>query len=390
MNTLVSMISVVEPWLGITGSSAYDVAACPPRAALPGWNTSSSAANRGNALHDFCRKVSLNPAGREQFVKDVPEKWRHTAAGINLDAALDGIKVKACEIAYALNVKDRTCRLIGINLDRKYNETLVAAGELPLSKYEIAFTIDVEGESIDLQCPVELDYKSGQSIGEVEDHGQRRISAAGLMFYYDATTCISRVAYIWDSGEIKQDGFEFSIFDAWETCDFLVDAIDRVERVRDQIANGEIPQVSPDRERQCKYCNSFTVCPYWTSLLRGALNGKAPAVGEISPNDRGRVLDQVKDRLKVLEKLESDLREHALREPLPIDDQYEYRQAPRAGKSYFDDDAARGLIVTLLGKLGADENEINAKIAGLTKKGAEFSVVSKKKRLPVVTDKAAE
>jgi hypothetical protein len=372
----------VSEWTGITGSAAYDVAACLPRAALPGWRTSSSAAARGNALHEYCRRLSGKPSGREQFLAEVPEKWRHTASGINLDEALDGIKVKATEVAYALNVKERTCRFIGVNIDRKYDEHLAACQEPPLSKYEIPFTIDVEGEIGDV--PVELDYKSGQSIGDVEEHGQRRVSAAGLMLFYDTTSCISRVAYIWDTGDIKHDGHEFTIFDAWETCDYLTAAIDALDPVRAQVANGEIPKVTPDRDKQCKYCGAFNICPYWTSLLRAALSETSPSIEEVRSEDAGRVLDQVKDKLKVLGELEDALKERAIRSPLIVDDMYEFTAGSRSGRSYFDAASARGMLAVALQKTGLSEEEVSAKIASLTKKGADSVVVSKKKRLPVV------
>jgi hypothetical protein len=341
MTALPLIIQVSEAWMGITGSSAYDVAACPARAALPGWKTSGRAADRGTALHDFARKVSM---------------WPHTAAGMNLDLALDGITVKGREMAYALNVDTRTCRFIGENIDRKYEEHLALCGEPPLSKYEIPFSIDIEFEVGDV--PGELDYKSGQSVGDVEEHGQRRVCAAGLMLYYEASSCISRVAYIWDNGEIKHDGHEFTMMDAWETCDFLKEAIDRVEAVRAQVANGEVPKVSPDRDRQCKYCPAITSCPYWTNLLRATLGEKTPSIEEIDKTKAGVVLDQVKDKLKILGELEEALKALAEKEPLPVSDEHEFRYESKAGRSYIDNDAMRGELVMALSRLGASEEEI--------------------------------
>lgn len=376
-------------WLAITGSAAYDVAACPPRAAFPTCREpAGERADRGNELHAFARNVTVDPDNRESHLAQVSEQWRHTAAGMNLDAALDGLSVEGCEIAFALDVKERTCRLIGENIDRKYQEHLAASGQPPLSKYEIPFTVDVVGTSDALGCPVELDYKSGQSIGDVEEHGQRRISAAGLMLYHGADTAISRVAYIWDDGTIKHDGHEFSILDAWETCDFMVSAIDAVVEARAVVDSGRTPDVYPDRDKQCKYCSAFNACPYWNNLIRSAA-GKG-IDDTITPGEEGVVYDRLKDLEKVLSSTLDKLREKALKEPLPVDDKYEFRAQDKKGRSYFDASAARGLITTLLQRLGEDDESIGAELAKLTKMGASSPEVRKRKRvdLPVIKKSA--
>lgn len=379
-------------WLGITGSAAYDVVACPPRVALPRCKEAAGErAERGNELHLFCQRVSEDPTNRPKWEELVSEEYRHTAKGINLDAALEGIEVLGCEVAFVLNVKDRTCRMIGRNIDRQYEKYA------ELGKYDIPFTVDVLGRSTDLGTPVELDYKSGQSIGEVEEHGQRKISSTGLMLHYGTDEAISRVAYIWESGEIKHDGHEFSVLDADEVCETMVAAIDAACRVIEQLKNRETPTVFPDRDKQCKYCDAFHYCPYWNNLAHSATNGAPegwPSLEQIekglSAEELGRTFNRVKDVLKVLLELEDKLKERVKKgEDLPIDAKWEFRGEERNGKEYFDASAARGLLVTLLGRSGLSDEEITAEMAKLTKTGKPYIEVKRRKRLPVVSKNAA-
>lgn len=382
-------------WLGITGSTAGAVAACPARAALPRCvEPAGERADRGNELHTFAECVTLDPSNRKKYEDAVSEEWRHTAQGMNLDEALDGIEVIGCEVAFVLNVKDRTCRRIGERIERKYEEHLAATGQEPLTKYDIPFTVDVLGWSKTLGCPVELDYKSGRSIGEVEDHAQRRISAAGVLFHYNSDTALSRVAYIWDDGQIRPDGHEFTVLDAWQICDEQVDSIDRVEAARALVAEGSTPTVYPDRDKQCRYCQSFDYCPYWNNLIRTSLDevdhiATGLSKDVLSPEQKGKALDYVKDVLKAASELEKRLKEHVYKSPLPVDDRLEFRAEEQAGKSSFDAAAARGLIVTLLGQQGLDSEEIEERLKKLTRKGAPYPVITKRKRVLPVIKKSA-
>lgn len=381
----------MSDWSGITGSGAGPATACPAREAFPGCHDTGERAERGNVLHDFAKKVTIKPDSRSQALLDIDDdEWRATAMGMNLEAALYGLKVKGCEVAFVLDVKNYSCRLIGHDIDRKYEEHLAATGQAPLSKYEIPFTVDVWAETEEDAIPVELDYKSGQYIGDPTEHMQRRLSSAGVMFYADGVEAISRVAYIHNDGSIEPDGAPFYYADAIETCDTLARTIDRVEAARVMFQSGVMPEVYPNRDEQCRYCSAFDVCPYWTSLAKAA-SGKLRAITEgpdlstLSLEVLGRVLDETKDILKVATELEGRLKAFVYKTPLPVDDKTEFRSELRKGKSYFDAAAARGLLVTLMGRLGDSEEEIDRKMRGLNKIGADYSEIRKRKReLPLL------
>lgn len=362
-NLLIAQFGEPETWCGISASGVGPTIECPTRLALPAAFTKSDAADRGNELHAFARIVTVNPSGRAQALLDMPEKWRHTAEGMDLVGALDGLRVVGCERAYALDVKERKVRYIGEDIGRNYQR------EQPLGRYEVPFTMDVEAFYGD--TPVELDYKSGQSIGDPMEHWQRRVCAVGLMIFHDTPTAISRVAYIWDDGRIMPDGCEFSVLDVDDFCDTIVKAIDRVWEARLLLANGIMPSVSPSDDA-CKYCPAMMSCPYYTNTAKAMLGKlqdieKGPELSALSLEELGKVWEMAKTIEKLVEPLIDGIKLMAAKQPIPVGEKYEVRPAPRS-RTYFDDSKARGMIVRLLAESGATEEEIQSKLKSLSGK----------------------
>lgn len=382
---MVAMFGDEDSGCGVSGSGVGDMIACPARLALPqAREVAGDEADRGNVIHEFCRTTTVNPAARAQALLDIDDDViRATCSAINLEGALDGLTVVGCERAYALNVDTKTVRFIGTNVGRNYGK---------VSRYEVPFTVDVEARAGDV--PVELDWKSGQHIGKVKDHWQRRTCAAGLIYLYDTPTAISRVGYIKEDGSVVPDGDEFSILDAEDYCDEIKVAIDKVWAARLQIASGIMPAVNADRDAQCRYCSAFVSCPYWTNLVKGASGKlreieKGPDLMEVTAEEAGAVMDYIKDVLKVAGKLEDALKERALKEPLPINDKKEYRAGEVSGKSFFDAAAARGLLIIMMGRAGLSEEEITEKMAALNKQGPSHMSITKKNRVLPVLKKAS-
>lgn len=385
MTRLEEMFGSPDAWSGLSASAAGATIECPTRLAFPGAHTKGEAADRGNELHAFARVVTINPGAREVALAKVPEKWRHTAAGMNLDAALDGLRVTGCERAYAVDVKKRTTRYIGDNIGRDYNGELKRKGLPLLSRYEIPFTIDVEAFVDDV--PVELDYKSGQSIGDPSEHWQRRVCASGLIYYYDSASAISRVAYIWDSGDIKHDGCEFSILDAEEYCETLVTAIDMVWKYREMIAAGIMPPVFPS-DSACQYCSAKWKCPAIVEQARIVL-GKVKSVVEgpdltaLTQEELGEAWRIAKEAEKLIEPLFEGLKKIAAVAPLLIDEKFEVRPVTKS-RSFFDNDGARGLIVKLMSQAGKSDEEIAVELAKLQGKREYDEYRKVKRQLPMV------
>ncbi len=377
-------------WGGWSASAVGRLLGCPTSFALPQGRETGDWAERGIVLHDFCRTIQVNPAARAQALLDIAdEDIRKTAEGINLAAALDGIEVVACERAYVLNVKNKTVRTVGDNIDRKYDETLIANGQEPLGKYDVPCSMDVVGTVLG-GVPCEVDYKSGRPVGPVKDHFQTRVCAAILLILHEVPVVVGRVAYIWEDGTVMPDGDEFSALDVDDLCDEIVAAIDAVDKAKALLASGIMPKVEASDEN-CKYCPAVTSCPHHMNFVRSLLGElvqieKGPDLKTVPVEDLGKAFDMMKKAVKVLERIEKAGKLVGSERPLPVDDKYEYRSKDSPGRKFFDAAKARGEIVKLMGQAGADEEAIAAKLESLNGKGASFPVFSKVKRvhLPVV------
>ncbi len=387
-DTLGSFYADLDGYTGASASGVGPMIGCPPRMALPQSRTTGEYAIRGNIIHNFCRLIGYNPDCRESALAEIEdEKIRDTCKGIDLDEVFRGITPVAFERAYILNVKDRTVRLAGDNIERKYNEALVSKGLEPLGKYDVPATIDFVG--LDGDAPVETDYKSGQSIGDPEIHWQRRVCAIALMIHYGTATAKSRVAYVKEDGQILLDGCEFSCMDIDDFCDEVVAAIDKVVEAKRMLAARQMPTVNPSDDN-CKYCNALTSCPYYMNLAK-AMGGDLEAVENgpdlrtLSREQMGALWDRRKKYQTILDNIEVVGKILAADAPLIVDEEWEIKPVWQAGRSFFNDSAARGMIVKLMSTNGSTEEEIDATIKSLTGKGKDFAKYPKTRRaLPVV------
>ncbi len=373
----------LEEYFGASASGVGPMLGCPTRMALPQSRSTGEYAIRGNILHNFCRLIGYNPSNREAALAEITDdKIRATAEGINLDEAFLGIKPVAFERAYILNVKNRTVRIAGDNLERHYNEALLEKGLEPLGLYDIPATIDVVA-MVD-GTPVELDYKSGQSIGDPEVHWQRRVCAVALMIHYDTPTALSKVAYIKEDGQILLDGCEFSCIDIDDFCDQIVVGIDAVVSAKRQLAAGKMPVVNPSDDN-CKYCPALTSCPYYTNLAKSILGTlqaveTGPDLRTLSSEELGKLWTFMKDAKRVFDNIEVVGKLVAETTPLIIDEEHEIRPQWNSGRESFDASKARGMLSVLLAEKGLDDDQIAAKIRSLTTKGKDFAKFVKAKR----------
>ncbi len=373
----------MSEYFGASASSIGPMIGCPTRMALPQANSTGEYAIRGNIIHSYCRLIGLNPANRDSALAEIQDpKIRATCEGIDLTEVFYGTEKVAFERAYILNVKDRTVRLAGDNIERQYNKSLLALGLAPLGLYDVPCTIDYVG--MENGVPIETDYKSGQSIGDPEVHWQRRICAVALMIHYGTATAKSRVAYIKEDSQVLLDGCEFSCLDIDDFCDQVVEAIDKVVSAKAMLTARTMPPVSPSDEN-CKYCPAFTSCPAQINLAK-AMGGdleaieNGPDLRTLTSEQMGLLWEKRKNYQRILDNLETVGKLMAQVSPLPVDDKFEIRPEWQNGRMSFDDASARGMIAVLLAEKGLDETEITAKIKSLTKKGKDFLKYSKLKK----------
>jgi hypothetical protein len=358
----------MSEYFGASASGIGAMLGCPARMVLPQSRSTGEWAIRGNILHNYCRLIGLDPKNRETALAEITDpKIRATAEAINLEAALDGIEVVAFERAYILNVKTRTVRIAGDNIERKYDDALSAKGMEPLGLYDVPATIDVVGMVGGI--PVELDYKSGMSIGDPAIHWQRRVCSVALMIEYGTATAISRVAYIKEDGSIIPDGCEFSCMDIDDYCDQVVVAIDAVIAARKMLAAGKMPTVYPSDEN-CKYCPGFLSCPAHTNFAKAML-GKlqaienGPELSALTPSELGAVWEMLKTSEAIVKSSMASLKIFAEQGTIPVGTEHEIRPQQKS-RSYFDQSKARGLLTLLMTKAGSTDTEITDKIKSLT------------------------
>ncbi len=334
----------------ITGSSAGDAVHCAASHALPCIiEPSHEKAVNGIYIHEYIRAYVEGVK-----LPDIPGQLKGYC---DVDKYLHGLNVRGAEGSFLLNVKEKTVRFVGWNINRKYPEH---------GPYEVALTIDIVGCNDD-GIPVELDWKSGRFIeGGVENNWQRRLCAAALLLHYDSTEVISKNVYLRDDNTDFADETVFSIMDIYGFLDEFKGVIDKVLAARRIVAEGGIPDVTIGDH--CQYCPAFNHCPAKTAMVKefvgGDLTNLKERVLSMTPAQQGFAMTKVKEFMKVGEEVENVLKEAAKRQPLPTPDGKEYRFSTKS-RDYFDADAARGLILTLLLKNGLTEEQAHAKIQTL-------------------------
>lgn len=329
----------------LSASNADRVVACPASDALPQIRETNEAAQRGNAIHEFLQAVCMHPDKRAEHLAKVPDEHRPICETLDVAEAVRGLSIVGVEMAYALDVKAHTVRFVGSNIGRNYG---------PLGPYEIPCTLDVEatrdGE------PVELDWKTGQDMGDVENLWQRRICATVLLFKYDAVQAHSRNVYVRDGYTYPSD-YTFSITEALGYCDELATAIRRRNAAASLVEQGRVPDVYPNTEKQCRYCPARDTCPATTALIRSFAQTLAPTgladadtvlarLDVMSEEEQGHALGIVKEVVRLGELAKKRLTERAKVTALPAGDGYEWRGVEKV-REYFDADAARGLLIRL-------------------------------------------
>lgn len=325
----------------LSASNADRVVACPASDVLPQIREENEAAEKGTIIHEFLQGLTMFPGEREQLLARVPDAHREYCRRLDITPVLNGLTVVGVEMAYALNVASQTVRFIGSNIGRNYGR---------LDRYEVPCTLDVEAIRTD-GTPVELDWKTGRFMDEIENRWQRRICATAMILKHGTSEAGSANVYTRDDGGLYPDRCDFSIVDALGFCAELKSAIDRRDYAAEVITAGRVPDVYPNTEKQCKYCPARDACPATTALVRSftrelATTDMLAAIEVATPEEQGFALGRVKQFASLAEVIEKRLKAIAKERALPAGDGYEWRACEKS-REYFDADAARGLLVSL-------------------------------------------
>lgn len=279
------------------------------------------------------------------------------------DVVMDGVTRRRGEAAFAVNVKTRTSRFLGVNIGREYG---------PLQKYEVPCTLDADGERA--TRPWVRDWKFGVSAS----WWQLMIQCMALA-YDDPENPCSEV----DAGfvfidaetggrEYREDGRVVSLEEIDEAADRMVEAWDKVEKMVDAF-DKDIPLTTAEGD-WCKYCGAFPHCPAKWELARRIMEPipRGSALEAMTLDKQGALYAALQDRKKLIETVMDTLKITATNTPLPLPNGKRLVMMRMKGGERIDKPAA----LRILKELGASDDDM----ASVLKRSADYVQAKEIKR----------
>ncbi len=330
--------------------------ACPSWLALPSRvNRSTKYNDRGHNAHGFTRAIIAGVAKDDALAEVSDPALRETCRMLDWDKLCGDLDDLETEVAYAIDVKARTARLIGTNIGRDYHGAARRLGQ-PLGPNELPGSLDITGRRKTDRRRVVTDTKFGyQDVEEIESNAQALFFAAVFVLMDGEAEVECRMAKIKPSGDVWND---VAVFTAWDVdcyLDALEDALDRANQAKRLVLVGGVPDFHAGDH--CTYCPGADSCPSKTNLARamlGDLQALDGAIEVMSDQQARGAYEKAHDQIKpVLDRILEGLKERARRSPIPLAEGLELREAPYS-KQQPDFAAA----VTLARSLGATEAQI--------------------------------
>lgn len=237
-----------------------------------------------------------------------------------LDLVLEGVGMRKAEGAYAVNVKEKSVRYIGMDVGRNYGE---------LRKYEVPCTLDVQGYK-DARLYIR-DWKFGRTGAWWQLLVQCMAVAYGASPSDEPAGEVD-AGFVFIEGEtggrvFTEDARIVSLEEIDEACDKMVVAWDRVEKFADHMAGfaekGMAFQPNTVSGSWCTYCGAYDACPSkWamSKALLGKLLGSEEALAEMTLDEKGRLWEVTREAKRVIENIQEALKGTAVLEgclPLP-------------------------------------------------------------------------
>jgi hypothetical protein len=335
-----------------SASGAERLIQCAASVVLPQTYSTSDYAERGHGLHGFVRSV-LTGVPIPHALATLPPEHRGTAALIDWRKVGADLSSVRSEVAYAIDVRARSARELGLNIGRAYHRYRITPDEIVGSD-------DIEGVRID-GVPVVIDLKFGyERVAPCEVNAQMLTYCLARALVTDAPEVEGRIEYIAPDGKVWIDSHLFTAFDLDGFGNELEDAFDRVAAATTvYLAGGELNVATGDH---CRYCGAMESCPAYTKLARAMLDEAMTLearLGTLSLEQAGAAWRKAKEIEKLLDRVLAALKSRAAQEPLPLGDGKCVKEISYESGS-FDRDGA----LLLLKAKGATDNEV----AGLYRK----------------------
>ncbi|HEY6459715.1 MAG TPA: PD-(D/E)XK nuclease family protein, partial [Polyangiaceae bacterium] len=347
-----------------SASASDRTLACPAWLALPRIERASEDAAGGTERHAFVRAV-LEGTPVERAIEAVSAEQRKTC--LDLDWSRLGSDLEApleTEGAYAVDMRARTARYLGSNIDRAYDVAARAHGD-PLGPWEVPGSLDLAGMSREHpRRLVVLDLKGPWAdVTPAADNGQGLFFAAAKFLLDDEgpgdiDEVEFRIAHIKVDGAVwDSDRAVYTRLDVDTYLDRYEEALEHAEEARRLVVTGQTPDVSVGAG--CRYCPAFEACPANVSLARAMLPELASIdarIGAMTLAEVGAAYEIANVRVKpLLERVLGPLKERVLRDGIaPFPD------GERCAKvsSYPESRFSQKLAVALLEQLGASKDQI--------------------------------
>jgi hypothetical protein len=343
-----------------SASAVERTLACAASLVLPRVEESDEYADRGHDLHAFTRAV-LSGTSVEVAIQDVELEHRATCEHIDWRALVGDLTDIECESAFAIDVRARTARRLGFNVERQYESAAKRAGK-KLGAWEMPGSLDIAGRRKADGARVVRDVKSGyQDVTPAVSNGQARYFGAAFHLLEGAPEVHFEVAKLKPSGAIwygREARATFTALDVDTFLDELEAALGRVNAARKVFVAGGVPDVSAGAH--CDYCSAADACPAKTALARamlGELQGvEGQQIEAMALEQRGRAWELAIGEIKpLLDRVLKALKESIARQPVPLSNGKQARAV-----TYERENLVASLALALARELGASEEQVRA------------------------------
>lgn len=323
-----------------SASNAEAFAMCTVSHVLPQRSETAERAQKGTDGHDALTALINHHACTN-------ERGKAMIAKFPLTEVMRGVGLARAEAAYAVNVKKRTVRFIGVDIGRNYG---------PLDDYEVPTSLDVEGFKDGQRWIRDWKFGTHSSLWQLYIQGMCAAYPSASKPSVEPEVNAGFVYIDGDVGGAKWEDEPHILFlaDLDERADELVKAFDRVSEIHAMLEKNIVPRLAEGT--WCKYCPAMPACPAKWTLAKAMIDELSVSNMLTAMTDAqvGKVYVKYQECKRILEKLGDDLKLRVGEGAIPLTSGKVVKLSKTKGWAYFD----RAKTQSLLETKGATQNEI--------------------------------
>jgi hypothetical protein len=332
-----------------SASAATRTLRCPAWLAFPHVDHESDDAARGHVIHRYGKAVLSGTPIDAALAAVKDPAIRATCQAIDWQRVGGDLRNVQCEVAYVLDVRERTARIVGIDIGRNYEK------DGPLGEWDVPGSVDIEGWADPRRLVVD-DLKTGfLDVESAATNGQGLCLASAVSLAHGVSEVEFRISHLKPSGRVWNDAAIHTAMDIDGFLDEYEEAIVRSREAKRIYLAGGTPNVTEGD--WCRYCPSADSCPAKTKLVRALLpelEAVDAGIDSLTPERAGQAWVLAHDRAApLLERILDALKDRARRSPIPLGNGKELRESISARESLHAES-----ILALARKLGATDEMI--------------------------------